>query len=95
MSQKFTPLIPNFRATNFGKAFTLNAIVTSLIAFTAVLSHDLLDNKIKKKVYVYLSTIGLTFISALICYALMYGLFGYGGGMLASPVQINILKKKS
>ena len=94
MSHKFSPLIPNFRATNFGKAFTLNAIVTSLIAFTAVLSHDLLETKIKKKVYVYLSTIGITFASALICYALMFALFGYGGGMLTTPVQINILKKK-
>ena len=90
---KYKPLISNFRATNIGKAFALNAIVTSLIAFTAVLSHDLLDNKIKKKVYVYLITISLTFVSALLCYGLMYLLFGYGGGMLANPVQVNILKK--
>jgi hypothetical protein len=94
MSQTFSPIIPNFRSTNLGKAFTLNAIVTSLISFTAVISRDLLSNKIKKKVYVYLTTIAITFVSALICYGLMYFLFGYGGGMLSSPIQINILKKR-
>jgi hypothetical protein len=83
---KFKPLIPNFKSTSIIKAFTLNAIVTALIAFTAVISHELLGDKIKKKVYVYLSTIGITFASAFLCYGLMYLLFGYGRGMLANPV---------
>ena len=83
---KFKPLIANFKSTSIIKAFTLNAIVTALIAFTAVISHELLGNKIKKKVYVYLSTIAITFASAFVCYGLMYLLFGYGRGMLANPV---------
>ena len=78
------PLIPNFKATSFTKAFILNALVTSLIAFTAVCAHDLVGKNIKKTIYVYLSTIIITFLSAIICYFVMYILFGYGGGMLVS-----------
>ena len=85
-AHKFKPLIPNFKSTNILKAFILNAIVTALIAFAAVISHELLGDKIKKRVYVYLSTIAITFLCAFLCYGLMYLLFGFGRGMLANPV---------
>ena len=78
------PIISGFKETSYVNAFILNALVTSLIAFTAVCAHDLLGKKIKKRSYRYLSTIGLTFMCAIICYGFMYMLFGFGGGMIAA-----------
>lgn len=80
---KFGPLIHNFSETTIWKAFILNSIVTALVAFTAVLSHNIIYDKIKNKVYVYLIIISLTFLSAIICYYIMYLVFGFGRGLLA------------
>ena len=85
---KFKPLITGFRATTFLKAFILNAIATSLIAFAAVVSKEFFESKIKKQYLIYLATIGFTFISAFVSYGLMFLFFGFGAGMLAAPIEI-------
>ena len=80
---KFEPLIHNFSETTIWKAFILNSIVTALVAFTAVLSRDIVYDKIKNKLYVYLITVSLTFLSAIMSYYIMYFVFGFGKGLLA------------
>ena len=81
------PLIKGFRATTYIKAFLLNAISIALIAVVAYESHNLLDKHVQKmneasKVAISFAS---AFVTALIVFAILYFLFGFGGGMLATP----------
>ena len=81
------PLIKGFRATTYIKAFLLNAISIALIAVVAYESHNLLDKHVKKlnepsKVAISFAS---AFVTALIVFTILYFLFGFGGGMLATP----------
>lgn len=83
------PVIKNYKATTYSRAFILNALAASLIATVAIQSREYLDNidtkhgayvldPFQKSTIVALST----FISALIIYILMYIIVDFGGGMM-------------
>jgi len=84
------PVVKNYKATTYSKAFILNALAASLIATIAIQTRNYLDNidtthgiyamsNLQKSAIVALST----FISAMIIYILMYILVEFGGGMIA------------
>jgi hypothetical protein len=90
------PIIKGFRSTTIWKAFTLNALATSLIVVVAVAVKDRMDKferkgeeiERKSSARSILFTFGLTFAAAYISYAVLYFLFGFGGGMLAEPEEL-------
>ena len=78
------PLIKNFKATTFKKAFILNAISSSIIASVAIMVKDRLDQYTEYHINVKIGlTFIITFFITLISFSIMYILFGFGGGMLA------------
>jgi hypothetical protein len=82
---KFKGLFP-FPAKTFGRAFLLNsiaiAITTGLGIFTKyeLDKNEKLDDKHHRKTSVI---IGMAFATALVSYAILYLLFGFGRGMMA------------
>lgn len=79
--------IINYRATTVGRAFTLNALATALIAIITVQTKAWLDS-IQAFNSDFARTLGAFFagfVSALIIYWLMFFVFDFGGGMLADP----------
>ncbi|MHA2082801.1 MAG: hypothetical protein ACXABD_03495 [Candidatus Thorarchaeota archaeon] len=91
-SNGFTfPLIKNFLATTYIKAFILNAIAAAIIAALSIEMRSYLDrvgrkakggwdlSDASKTLIVFVSG----FTVAMIVYAVMYLLVGFGGGMLA------------
>jgi hypothetical protein len=98
MPSKTFPLIKNFRATTYSKAFILNAIATAAIAALAIEIRLALDDK-QNPIYSYFniligrrklgdiekSTIVFftAFLGAGLVYHLMYMFVGYGGGLIA------------
>ncbi len=86
------PLIKNFLATTYFKAFILNAIAAAVIAALSIEMRSYLDRvgrKAKggwdlsdaaKTIIVIISG----FTVAVIVYAIMHLLVGFGGGMLTS-----------
>ena len=76
-----------FIAKTRAVAFTLNALITSIIAITTVSLNDLLeDSKNTEKMNVHLRrfiSLLIGFSSGLITYWIFFFLFGFGGGMLA------------
>lgn len=93
------PVISSFRATTYGRAFLLNAIVTAAIAVFAIEMRVQLENS-KGGVYGYfnkilagkdLSEIQImsivfvtTFFAAFSVYNIMYVIFHYGSGMMVA-----------
>ncbi len=92
-SNGFTlPLIKNFMATTYIKAFILNAIAAAVIAALSIEMRSYLDrvgrkakggwdlSDASKTLIVFISG----FTVAMVVYALMYVFVGFGGGMLAN-----------
>jgi hypothetical protein len=93
------PVISSFRATTYGRAFLLNAIVTAAVAVFAIEMRVQLENS-KGGVYGYfnkilagkdLSEIQImsivfvtTFFAAFSVYNIMYVIFHYGSGMMVA-----------
>lgn len=77
------PLIDGFKADTFLKAFILNALSSSIIASVAITVKDRLDTYTKYDIElkIFLTFI-ITFFITLISFAIMYMLFGFGGGMM-------------
>ena len=83
--------IIDYRETTVGKAFTLNAFATALIAIITVQVKSWLDDiklfasEFAKTFFAFLAG----FVGALIIYWIMFFIFGFGGGMLADlePVK--------
>lgn len=93
------PLIKNFQATSYNKAFILNAIAGAVICALAIELRLTLENDKttyygfwssfynEKKIsiiYKFLTSILVTFIVSLLVYYSMYFMFLYGGGQLSS-----------
>jgi hypothetical protein len=93
----FFPIIKNFKATSYFKAFMLNAIVGAIICAMAIELRLRLEDE--KTVYygfwsrVYnekklnnwhklVTTLFITFVVSLIVYHFMYFVFLFGGGQL-------------
>ena len=99
------PLIKGLRSTTVWRAFLLNSLVSSIIIVLAITVKGMLDkytvdSKTKDKKganvtrrttwYSILITFVVTFAATYGSFALMYWVFGYGGGML-----VNMPSKKS
>ena len=100
MKSSLFPLVKNYRATTYLKAFVLNAIATAAIAAMAIEMRMQLDNKYSKT-YGYFNDILMRdslseldkviivfvigFLGALLVYHIMFIMFAFGGGLLAPP----------
>jgi len=88
---KVLPLIKNFKATNFNRAFILNAFCIGLISTLTIQVRSYLDSlgrktndgwkvsNIEKTFIVFVAG----FLVALLVYYMMWLLVEFGGGMLA------------
>jgi hypothetical protein len=84
------PLIKGLRSTTYTKAFILNAIATALIALVAVEMKGILTSQSLQldPIVQGLITFIATFTTAILVYFLLYLIFGFGGGMIASGASI-------
>ena len=97
------PLINNFKATTYFKAFILNAIVAAIIAAFAIEFRMILDEE-KNPIAIYLYNIVgkdiseverfvittiVTLLAAFICYHIMFFLLGFGGGFITTDRKVN------
>jgi hypothetical protein len=93
-------------ATSRVKAFVMDAVMLSILAAFTLFAHDWMEqtgyfvegkesgsNWRFKGVYFYLVLIGTTFIIGLATLGLLYLLFDYGGGMLATPSNLRSVTK--
>ena len=96
---KYTPVVGNFYATTFVKAYVLNALAVALITAGGIELRELLNDE-KSNAYLFFNGVigtgalndyqktGIvfagTFLVAMFAYAMLYLLFGFGGGMLAA-----------
>lgn len=93
------PLIKNFQATTYTKAFILNAIVGAIICALAIELRFTLENdktsyygfwsniyneKKLSELHKFVTTLIATFIGSVVVYYSMYFLFLYGGGQLSN-----------
>jgi len=93
------PLIKNFQATTYSKAFILNAIVGAIICALAIELRFTLENdktsyygfwsniyneKKLSELHKFITTVLVTFIVSIVVYYSMYFLFLYGGGQLSN-----------
>ena len=91
-SSTMFPLIKGFLATTYFKAFILNAIAAAVIAALSIEMRSYLDELGRKaKGSWYLSDASKTiivivsgFTVAMVVYAIMYVVVGFGGGMIAN-----------
>ena len=90
---KHVPLIRNFKATDFLKAFILNALVAAVIAALSIETRLQLNTEgilwaSSKESLPELTKLTITlltsFLVAFIVYYIMYIVFEYGGGMLTA-----------
>ena len=84
------PLIKNFTANTFTKAFLINALCSALIASASIRMKSYLDNlknrkknswsftEFQKMIIVFFTA----FIVSIITYYILYLLIGFGGGMM-------------
>lgn len=81
--------IVNYRATTLNRAFILNALATTLIALVTVEARFVIDRytDVNNEFVSILMTLLIGFFSALIIYWVLFFIFGYGGGMLASDTN--------
>ncbi len=82
-------LISGLQATSVWKAFFLGSLILALVSVGAVEAREYVQNEgwfeNKHEIIKALGTFLVSFFVGIICYLLMYALFGYGGGMLISP----------
>lgn len=82
--------IIDYRATTVGRAFTLNALATALIAIITVQAKSWLDSieafnsDLARTIAAFLAG----FISALIIYWFMFFTLNFGGGMIADEEPV-------
>lgn len=86
------PIIKGYRATEIQRAFILNALATALIAAVTVEAKALLDGLelFRGSEFVTgLISFFIGFVAALIIFWGLYGVFGFGGGMISpdEPVK--------
>jgi hypothetical protein len=86
------PLIKGFFATTYPRAFLLNALASAVIAALSIEMRSYLDQlglkadggweltDLEKTVIVFVSA----FTIAMLTYALLYAVVGFGGGMLTN-----------
>lgn len=88
------PVIPHLRTNTVGKAFILNAIATALIAFVAVETRFLLEKNenITNEALCITITLCSSLFAALVIYSILFVLFNFGGGMMATgePIKAKI-----
>ena len=92
------PVIPHLRTNTVGKAFILNAIATALIAFVAVETRFLLEknenitNEALCITITLCSSLCSSLFAALVIYSILFVLFNFGGGMMATgePIKAKI-----
>ena len=87
-------IIKNFKSTSIWKAFVLSSITSSLIIIISISVNQKLNsyrlnhkniNKDNNKLNwfsIYITFI-TTFFVSLVCFTMMYFLFGFGGGMIS------------
>ncbi len=81
------PLVKNFRATTFTKAFILNALAISFMAVFAIeMKLALEEQKLDESLRVFLTWV-ISFFTALVVFTLLHIFFGFGGGMLATGTE--------
>jgi len=93
-------------ATSRFRAFVMDAVMLSILAAFTLFAHDWMDqtgyfvegkksgsNWRFKGVYFYLVLIGTTFIIGMATLGILYLLFDYGGGMLATPSDLRSVTK--
>ena len=80
----FPPLLKGFYANSFLTAFLLNAISASLVSVTAVFFRDSLKQE-HLRAGDYTRILLSTFLCAVMVYVVMFLLFRFGGGMIATP----------
>ena len=99
MEMTFRPLVKNFYATTFLKAYVLNALAVALITAGGIELRQLLNDE-KSNAYLFFNGVigtgklndvqktaivfGGTFLVAMFAYSMLFLLFGYGGGMLST-----------
>ena len=87
MTTHIFPIFKGVRATSILRAFILNAICIAIIAVFTVEVKDVIDEYEKNIRYKSLRVFILFLLSlmiALMSYGVMWILFGFGGGMIAS-----------
>jgi hypothetical protein len=98
MKSKMFPLIKQFRATTYLRAFILNALATAAIAALTIEMRFQLNNKLSRT-YGYFNDLNMNhdlteydkvmivfatgFLGAVLVYHLMFMFVAYGGGLLA------------
>jgi hypothetical protein len=80
---KFFPLIKNFRANNVFNAFILAGLFQSILLSFILSTQDLVKKYETNEFWRWIISIFYIFIITIICYTIMYLVFGFGGGMLA------------
>ncbi len=79
-------LIGGLQATSIWKAFFLGALIMAFVSVGAVEAREYVQNQgwfeNKHEIIKALGTFLVSFFVGIICYLLMYALFGYGRGML-------------
>ena len=82
----------NFRATNIHKAFILNALATSLIAYVSVQVKAYVDilfeTTLVNEFFKVTLSIIVGFIAAIAIYYILFYIFNFGGGMLAGDEPV-------
>ena len=88
---KLVPFVRTFKATNFLKAFTLNALVIAVIAALSIEIRFQLNREgvlwatgkqTLTDLTKFIITLLTSFVIAFVVYNIMYIIFEYGGGML-------------
>lgn len=97
-------IIKNFRATTFNRAFFLNALATTITVVVALFVRESLERSEVKpgqktpdpplSAGLVVATIAATFVSALVAYYSLHWIFGFGGGMLASDVEVHFSEQE-
>ena len=76
------PLIKNFKASNFFNAFILAAIFQTILLSLTFSTRDIVKKYETDDFKKWLISVVYIFIITIICYTVMYLVFGFGGGML-------------
>lgn len=96
---KLIPLVKDFYATSFLKAYILNALAVALTTAGSIELRNLLNDE-KSNAYLFFNGVigtgalndyqktGIvfagSFLTAMFAYTMLYLLFGFGGGMLST-----------
>lgn len=77
------PIFKNFRETNIFNAFILVSILQTIILSFSFAIRELLNDLDLGPLTKFLLTLFYTFNITILSLVIMYGLFGFGGGMIA------------